>query len=168
MVDDFLKTYGKDTKFPDFPAYLSSVQTHLDVDLQTLPTAYTYFAKLDFVRAILFSNSPDFEPAKLTENAQIPSEASESANSGEIPEEKAQNQTNKNASLKKISASWGEVINRAIKDGELTVYFALKDTSALDGNGILTIKVQDEEKRATILTNKEKIIGKNEQADEFE
>lgn len=103
------------------------------------------------------SNSPDFEPAKLTENAQIPSEASESANSGEIPEEKAQNQTNKNASLKKISASWGEVINRAIKDGELTVYFALKDTSALDGNGILTIKVQDEEKRATILTNKEKI-----------
>lgn len=61
MVDDFLKTYGKDTKFPDFPAYLSSVQTHLDVDLQTLPTAYTYFAKLDFVRAILFSNSPDFD-----------------------------------------------------------------------------------------------------------
>lgn len=61
MVDSFLKNYGKDTKYPDFPAYLSSVQTHLDVDLQTLPRAYTYFAKLDFVRAILFSNSPDFD-----------------------------------------------------------------------------------------------------------
>lgn len=61
MVDEFLKTYGKDTKYPDFPAYLSSVQTHLDVDIQTLPKAYTYFAKLDFVRAILFSNSPDFD-----------------------------------------------------------------------------------------------------------
>ena len=103
------------------------------------------------------SNSQNFEPAKPKENAQIPSEASESATGGEIPEEKAQNQTNKNASLKKIAASWGEVINRSIKDGELTVYFALKDTAALDGNGILTIKVQDEEKRATILTNKEKI-----------
>lgn len=61
MVDEFLKTYGKGTKFPDFPAYLSSVQTHLDVDLKSLPRAYTYFAKLDFVRAILFSNSPDFD-----------------------------------------------------------------------------------------------------------
>ncbi|UKI36009.1 MAG: hypothetical protein L6V93_18635 [Clostridiales bacterium] len=41
------------------------MQTHLDVDLQTLPTAYTYFAKLDFVRAILFSNSPDFDKKRL-------------------------------------------------------------------------------------------------------
>lgn len=64
MVDNFLKTFGKGTKYPDFPAYLSSVQTHLDVDLKTLPLAYTYFAKLDFVRAILFSNSPDFDGKK--------------------------------------------------------------------------------------------------------
>lgn len=64
MVDDFLKTFGKGTKYPDFPAYLSSVQTHLDVDIKNLPLAYTYFAKMDFVRAILFSNSPDFDGKK--------------------------------------------------------------------------------------------------------
>lgn len=64
MVNMFLKTYGKNTKYPDFPAYLSSVQTHLDVDIKSLPKAYTYFAKLDFVRAILFSNSPDFDNKK--------------------------------------------------------------------------------------------------------
>lgn len=42
----------------DFPAYLSSVQTHLDVSLALLPRALTLFAATDFVRALLFSNSP--------------------------------------------------------------------------------------------------------------
>lgn len=42
----------------DFPAYLSSVQTHLDVSLALLPRAVSLFAAMDFVRALLFSNSP--------------------------------------------------------------------------------------------------------------
>ena len=61
MVDMFLRKYPGKHKMSDFPAYLSSVQTHLDIDLKNLPKAYTFFAKLDFVRAILFSNSPDFD-----------------------------------------------------------------------------------------------------------
>ena len=61
MVDEFLKTFPGKHKITDFPAYLSSVQTHLDVNLDNLPKAYTLFAKLDFARAILFANSPDFD-----------------------------------------------------------------------------------------------------------
>lgn len=61
MVDSYLHKYGEDTPFPDFPAYLSSAQTHLDVPLSLLPRAYTLFARLDFVRGMLLSNSPDFE-----------------------------------------------------------------------------------------------------------
>ncbi len=45
----------------DFPAYLSSVQTHLDVPLSLLPRALTLFAAMDFIRALLFSNSPALE-----------------------------------------------------------------------------------------------------------
>ncbi len=60
MVDEYLSTFGKDSPYPDFPAFLSSAQTHLDIPLCDLPFAYTLFAKLDFVRGILFSNSPDF------------------------------------------------------------------------------------------------------------
>lgn len=94
------------------------------------------------------------ESDKITEKSNAAAKAAENE---EISAEKAQNQANKNASLKKIAASWGEVISRSLKDGELTVFFSLKDTAALDGNGILIIKVQDEEKRGVVLTNKEKI-----------
>lgn len=61
MVDEYLHRFGKDSKYPDFPAYLSSAQTHLDVPLSLLPRAYTLFARLDFVRGMLLSNSPDFD-----------------------------------------------------------------------------------------------------------
>lgn len=44
----------------DFPAWLSSVQTHLDVSADRLPQAYTVYAALDFVRALLFSNALPF------------------------------------------------------------------------------------------------------------
>ena len=47
-------------RFPDFPAWLSSIQTHLDVDATTLPKALTLFAAMDFVRGLLFSNSLPF------------------------------------------------------------------------------------------------------------
>jgi gamma-glutamylcysteine synthetase len=60
MVDEYLHKYGDKTPFPDFPAYLSSAQTHLDVPLDMLPRAYSLFAKIDFVRGMIFSNSPDF------------------------------------------------------------------------------------------------------------
>ncbi len=58
MVQAYLRTGGEN---PDFPAFLSSVQTHLDVALTDLPAAYTLFARLDFLRAMLFANSPDWE-----------------------------------------------------------------------------------------------------------
>lgn len=61
MVDEYLTTYGKDSKYPDFPAFLSSAQTHLDVPKEDLAKAYSLYAKMDFVRGLLFSNSPDFE-----------------------------------------------------------------------------------------------------------
>ena len=63
MVDEYLhKFQGEDTHiYPDFPSYLSSVQTHLDVNVEDLPKTATLFAKIDFLRGLLFSNSPDFD-----------------------------------------------------------------------------------------------------------
>ncbi len=61
MVDEYLNKFGKDSPYPDFPAFLSSAQTHLDIPLCDLPYAYTLFGKLDFVRGLILSNSPDFE-----------------------------------------------------------------------------------------------------------
>lgn len=60
MVQEYLEKFGENSPYPDFPAYLSSAQTHLDVPIKDLPGAYTLFARLDFVRALLLSNSPDF------------------------------------------------------------------------------------------------------------
>lgn len=65
MVDKFLKMNTDSDKCADFPAYLSSVQTHLDLNIEDLPFAYTLFNKLDFARAILFSNSPSFDKSKI-------------------------------------------------------------------------------------------------------
>lgn len=44
----------------DFPAWLSSVQTHLDISAERLPQALTLFAALDFVRGLFFSNALPF------------------------------------------------------------------------------------------------------------
>ena len=62
MVDEYLHKFSnKNThKYPDFPSYLSSVQTHLDICPEDLPKTATLFAKIDFLRGLLFSNSPDF------------------------------------------------------------------------------------------------------------
>lgn len=46
--------------YTDFPAWLSSVQTHLDIEIDHLPKALTLFASMDFVRGLLFSNSLPF------------------------------------------------------------------------------------------------------------
>jgi gamma-glutamylcysteine synthetase len=54
MLDEFLRRGNN----PDFPAFLSSVQTHLDVTETDFPKAFTLFAKIAFARALLFSNSP--------------------------------------------------------------------------------------------------------------
>ncbi len=61
MVDEYLARFGGNSPYPDFPAFLSSAQTHLDIPLCDLPRAYTLFSKMDFVRALLLSNSPDFD-----------------------------------------------------------------------------------------------------------
>ena len=44
-----------------FPPYLSSVQTHVDIHYSQLCQKLNLFSELDFIRAILFSNSPSFQ-----------------------------------------------------------------------------------------------------------
>ena len=61
MVQEYLHRFPGKHPYNDFPAFMSSVQTHLDIQEETLPQAYTLFCRLDFVRALLFGNSPDFE-----------------------------------------------------------------------------------------------------------
>lgn len=66
MVDEYLHKFQNTFthKYPDFPAYLSSVQTHLDITPEDLPKTASLFAKIDFLRGMLFSNSPDFDFGK--------------------------------------------------------------------------------------------------------
>ena len=61
MVQEYLHSFPGKHGYNDFPAFMSSVQTHLDIEESMLPKAYTLFCRLDFVRALLFGNSPDFE-----------------------------------------------------------------------------------------------------------
>lgn len=61
MVQEYLHKFPGKHNYNDFPAFMSSVQTHLDIGAENLPRAYTLFCKLDFVRGLLFGNSPDFE-----------------------------------------------------------------------------------------------------------
>lgn len=61
MVQEYLHNFPKTHEYSDFPAFMSSVQTHLDIPENLIPSAYTLFARLDFVRGLLFGNSPDFE-----------------------------------------------------------------------------------------------------------
>ncbi len=61
MVQEYLHNFPKTHEYSDFPAFMSSVQTHLDIPENLIPSAYTLFSRLDFVRGLLFGNSPDFE-----------------------------------------------------------------------------------------------------------
>lgn len=61
MVQEYLHKFPGRHSYNDFPAFMSSVQTHLDIDVGRLPAAYTLFCRMDFIRALLFGNSPDFE-----------------------------------------------------------------------------------------------------------
>ena len=61
MVQEYLHKFPGTHGYNDFPAFMSSVQTHLDISEEQIPKAYTLFCRLDFVRALLFGNSPDFE-----------------------------------------------------------------------------------------------------------
>ena len=61
MVQEYLHKFPGTHGYNDFPAFMSSVQTHLDIAEKDIPGAYTLFCKLDFVRGLLFGNSPDFE-----------------------------------------------------------------------------------------------------------
>ncbi|MDO4562783.1 MAG: hypothetical protein Q4C12_03005 [Clostridia bacterium] len=65
MVREYLTRFRGEHGMCDFPAYLSSVQTHLDVNLRDLARAYSFFAKTDFVRALLFANSNDFDNGRF-------------------------------------------------------------------------------------------------------
>ena len=61
MVQEYLHKFSGKHGYNDFPAFMSSVQTHLDIPQSDIPKAYTLFCRLDFVRGLLFGNSPDFE-----------------------------------------------------------------------------------------------------------
>ncbi len=61
MVHEYLHKFPGTHGYNDFPAFMSSVQTHLDIPQEDLPRAYTLFCRLDFIRGLLFGNSPDFE-----------------------------------------------------------------------------------------------------------
>lgn len=61
MVQEYLYKFPGTHGYNDFPAFMSSVQTHLDTDIKSLPEMYTLFCRMDFVRGLLFGNSPDFE-----------------------------------------------------------------------------------------------------------
>lgn len=61
MVQKYLHTFKGEHCYTAFPAFMSSVQTHIDVEAKQLPRAYTFFAKTDFLRGLLFANSPDFD-----------------------------------------------------------------------------------------------------------
>ena len=61
MVQEYLHKFPGTHDYNDFPAFMSSVQTHLDISKEQIPSAYTLFCRLDFVRALIFGNSPDFE-----------------------------------------------------------------------------------------------------------
>ncbi|MBQ3023043.1 MAG: hypothetical protein IJD91_06995 [Clostridia bacterium] len=61
MVQEYLHNYPHKHEYTDFPAFMSSVQTHLDIPEKLIPRAYTLFSRLDFVRGLIFGNSPDFE-----------------------------------------------------------------------------------------------------------
>ena len=63
MVQKFLHVNNCDKThdYPDFPAYLSSVQTHLDIDAPNVPVVADLFSKIDFACAYIFSNSLSFD-----------------------------------------------------------------------------------------------------------
>lgn len=61
MVQEYLHKFPGTHGYNDFPAFMSSVQTHLDIAEKDVPRAYTLFCRFDFVRGLLFGNSPDFE-----------------------------------------------------------------------------------------------------------
>ena len=61
MVEEYLHKFPGTHGYNDFPAFMSSVQTHLDIPYEILPKAYTLFCRMDFIRGLLFGNSPDFE-----------------------------------------------------------------------------------------------------------
>ena len=63
MVQEFLhrNNCDKTHNYPDFPAYLSSVQTHLDIDAPFVPVVADLFSEIDFACAYIFSNSLSFD-----------------------------------------------------------------------------------------------------------
>ena len=65
-IRQFLSNFsgGDFHSYTSFPAWLSSVQTHMDVPLSNLPRALTLMASLDFARGLLFSNALPLEPRK--------------------------------------------------------------------------------------------------------
>ncbi len=60
---NILKNYSKISQHNNFFSYVCSVQTHLDIDLSNLPRFLNVISKIEWIKAILFSNSlnPDFK-----------------------------------------------------------------------------------------------------------
>ena len=59
--------------------------------------------------------------------------------------------------VEKIASEWSEIVNRSIKEGLITVYFAINNTIAFPDGQFLVIKARDEEGREKIINNKDRI-----------
>lgn len=59
--------------------------------------------------------------------------------------------------VEKIVSEWSEIVNRSIKEGLITVYFAINNTIAFPDGQFLVIKARDEEGREKIINNKDRI-----------
>ena len=65
--------------------------------------------------------------------------------------------SSKGSTIEKIASDWSEIVNRSIKEGLITVYFAINNTIAFPDGQFLIIKARDEEGREKIINNKDRI-----------
>lgn len=133
MVDEYLHKFQNENthQYPDFPAYLSSVQTHLDINPDDLPKTATLFAKTDFLRGMLFSNSPDFDFGSTVCFRDFLWSKSAfgicGTNTGAVDEEYK--------TLENIAESfYGRHMFNCIKDGRYQSFYPIKITEYLKSN----------------------------------
>lgn len=66
MIRDYLTTYSEEKDLNKYFPNMASVQTHIDVPMKNLLQTYNLFNELDFVGAVLFSNSGKLEDSAST------------------------------------------------------------------------------------------------------
>lgn len=66
MIREYLTEYSQEKDLNRYFSNMASVQTHIDVPMEALLKTYNLFNELDFVGALLFSNSGKLEEADST------------------------------------------------------------------------------------------------------